>query len=224
MPQPYLLEICCDSYEDALAAQAGGAHRIELCAELPTGGLTPDFALFQKIKAALDIPVFVLIRCHEGGFFYKKVEIDLMVRQIQEFVKAGADGIVCGALTANGDLDLSATTRFIEAAQGLPFTFHRAFDEVKHPEQALEQLISLGCNRILTSGQKKTALEGISLLKKLQSQAGERLTILVAGSVRPNNFPTLLQYPEFKEFHSAARPSAGERVKVEWVEMLAIGC
>ncbi|MEZ5059326.1 MAG: copper homeostasis protein CutC [Saprospiraceae bacterium] len=223
MPQPYLLEICCDSYEDALAAQEGGAHRIELCAELPTGGLSPDLTLFKKVKAALDIPVFVLIRCRDGDFYYKKEEIDLMVSQIQEFVAAGADGIVCGALTANGDLDLSATTQFIEAAQGLPFTFHRAFDKVNHPEQALEQLISLGCNRILTSGQQKTALEGIPLLKKLQSQAADRLTILVAGSVRPTNLPTLLQHPEFKEFHSAARPSPSERVKAEWVEGMAIG-
>ncbi|MCB0661748.1 MAG: copper homeostasis protein CutC [Saprospiraceae bacterium] len=214
----YLLEICCDTLEDCLAAQQGGADRIELCALLPTGGLTPTFDLFKNVKKGINIPVFVLIRCREGNFVYSKEETDRMVHQIREFVSLGADGIVCGALTPDGQLDISATQQFIHAAAPLPFTFHRAFDAVKNPEQALQQLIELGTSRILTSGLQPTALQGLPLLKKLQHQAGEALTILVAGGVRPHNLPELVQQNNFREFHSAARPTPSGRVLAEWVE------
>jgi copper homeostasis protein len=217
-----ILEICCDTFQDCLSAQKGGADRIELCADLPTGGISPSFDLFKKVKAAVDIPVFVLVRCREGDFIFKKEEIDLMCSQIRDFVQLGADGIVCGALTADGQLNLHATRQFIEAAAPLPFTFHRAFDAVKNPETALQQLIELGASRILTSGQQATAVEGLPLLKKLQQLAGDALTILVAGGVRPHNLPLLAQEITFREFHSAARPSPADRVQATWVEEMKL--
>jgi copper homeostasis protein len=199
-----LLEICCDHLHSALAAQAGGADRIELCAALATDGLTPSMGLLQQVKQHLKIPVFVLIRCRPGSFVYDALEIQTMLSDIEHCKKMGADGIVGGALLEDGSIDLESTAALIEAARPLPFTFHKAFDLVSDPIVALDQLIELGTARVLTSGQAPTAVAGKALLQELAKKAGDRLHILCAGGIRDHNIGVLLHMPGIREFHSAA--------------------
>lgn len=199
-----LLEICCDHLHSALAAQAGGADRIELCAALSTDGITPSAGLLKQIKEQLDIPVFVLIRARPGNFVYSKEEIAVMVADIEQAKTLGADGIVSGALTESGQIDVPATTALITAAGELPFTFHKAFDLVPDPFAALDQLLVLGAARVLTSGLAASAIAGKPVLQQLADRAGEQLQILCAGGIRDYNIAELLDLDGVQEFHSAA--------------------
>lgn len=199
-----LLEICCDHLHSALAAQAGGADRIELCAALSTDGITPSAGLLTQIKEQLDIPVFVLIRARPGNFVYSKEEIAVMVADIEQAKTLGADGIVSGALTESGQIDVPATKALITAAGELPFTFHKAFDLVSDPFAALDQLLALGAARVLTSGQAASAVAGKPVLQQLADRAGEQLQILCAGGIRDYNIAELLDLDGVQEFHSAA--------------------
>lgn len=199
-----LLEICCDHLHSALAAQAGGADRIELCAALSTDGITPSAGLLTQIKEQLDIPVFVLIRARPGNFVYSKEEIAVMVADIEQAKTLGADGIVSGALTESGQIDVQATKALITAAGELPFTFHKAFDLVSDPFAALDQLLALGAARVLTSGQAASAVAGKPVLQQLADRAGEQLQILCAGGIRDYNIAELLDLDGVQEFHSAA--------------------
>ncbi len=204
------LEIVCTSLRDAVDAQQGGANRIELCARLSTGGLTPSAALLRKVKASVRIPVFVLIRPRGGDFCYTDAEWARLLRQIAEAKANGADGIVCGALLADGRLDVLRAAEMVAAAAPLPFTFHRAFDRCSDPLNAIDQLAKLGVQRILTSGQYPNALAGIDNLKTYHQYAAGRLTILVGGGVRPENLQQLMQVEGLKEFHSSGRGGDGQ--------------
>ena len=154
----YTLEVCAASMQSVAAAAAGGAHRIELCSALSLDGLTPSMGMIRIVKERFpQLTLHVLIRPREGNFVYNDVELATMQSDIIECRKAGADSVVVGALTSEGDIDLAAMERLMEAADTLPVTFHRAFDVCRHPEEALEQIIALGCRRILTSGQQPTA-------------------------------------------------------------------
>lgn len=160
----YQFEICTNSVESCLAAQEGGADRVELCAGIPEGGTTPSYGEIAIAREVLaHTRLHVIIRPRGGDFLYSDIEIRTMLKDIEIARKLGADGVVFGCLTAEGEVDLPVMQKLMEAAQGLSVTFHRAFDVCRNPQKALEQIIKLGCNRILTSGQQPTAELGIPL-------------------------------------------------------------
>jgi copper homeostasis protein len=181
-----LVEVCANSLESALNAEKCGADRIELCSELAVGGITPSYGLLKTIKADIKIPVHVLIRPRSGDFSYTKGEFDIMLRNIALCVKMGFDGIVSGVLNKDLTLDVDRTKKLIEASGDLKFTFHRAFDWVLNPTETLKQLEDLGVDYILSSGQKKSALEGIGLLSELNWQATS-CTIMPGSGVNAYN-------------------------------------
>jgi copper homeostasis protein len=198
-------EVCVDSVDGVLAAQRVGAHRVELCSGLFDGGLTPSIGLVETALAAVDgIGVYVIIRPRGGDFVYDVHEVAAMERDIGAIRAAGAPGIVIGALTPDGDIDRPVIERLIQAADGLPTTFHRAFDMTKGPHTALEALVSLGVDRILTSGQEATALEGTPLIAELVAQAGERIVIMAGGGVNERTAPRIVAATNVQELHFSA--------------------
>ena len=191
--------------QSVAAAAEGGARRIELCSALSLDGLTPSMGMIRIVKERFpQLTLHVLIRPREGNFVYNDVELATMQSDIIECRKAGADSIVVGALTPEGDIDLAAMQRLMEAADTLPVTFHRAFDVCRHPEEALEQVIALGCRRILTSGQQPTAEQGIPLLHRLNQQADGRIILMPGGGVNATNAPLILQQTGCQEIHASA--------------------
>jgi len=201
----YTLEVCAASMQSVAAAAAGGAHRIELCSALSLDGLTPSMGMIRIVKERFpQLTLHVLIRPREGNFVYNDVEQATMQSDIIECRKAGADSVVVGALTSEGDIDLAAMQRLMEAADTMPVTFHRAFDVCRHPEEALEQVIALGCRRILTSGQQPTAEQGIPLLHRLNQQADGRIILMPGGGVNATNAPLILQQTGCTEIHASA--------------------
>ncbi len=198
------LEVCCGNWQSVCAAASAGASRIELCSALPLGGLTPSMGLFRQVKAAFpNLLVHVLIRPREGGFVYTPEETDIILRDISHFIEAGADGIVCGALLPNGDIDQASLARMVKAAATKNFTFHRAFDYVKSPSDALHSLIELGCTHLLTSGSAASALQGVEHIRAWVEQAGEQLTIIPAAGVNAGNAVEILQKTGAKEIHAS---------------------
>ncbi len=198
-----IIEICANSFESAQAAQNAGANRIELCTELSVGGLTPSHGLLEKVVSELNIPTHVLIRPRSGNFTYSKEECDVMLRDIAFCKKMGCAGIVSGVLTSENKIDIEKTKQLIVASEGMEFTFHRAFDWVENPLKELQILIDLKVNRLLSSGQKPTAIAGISLLKELQKVANDQLEIMPGGGI---NLENALKFKEanFKSIHFSA--------------------
>ncbi len=156
-----LIEVCCGSAEDAIQSALGGAYRAELCSNLFQGGLTPTLGSFETVRATADIKINVMIRPREGGFCYTASEFQTALNDAKHFVKAGADGLVCGFLHENGEVDIDRTKRFVEAAQGLPVTFHRAIDVVPNWKKAFDELYACGIKRILTSAKRFLGCDGI---------------------------------------------------------------
>ena len=184
----YQFEICTNSVESCLAAQEGGADRVELCAGIPEGGTTPSYGEIITAREILKTTrLHVIIRPRSGDFLYSPIEVKTMLKDIEMAKQLGVDGVVFGCLTADGEIDLAIMQELMKASQGLSVTFHRAFDVCRSPEQALEQIIQLGCNRILTSGQRPTAESGIPLLRKLQEQAAGRIILLAGCGVNEKN-------------------------------------
>jgi len=198
-----VLEICASNYQSALNAQIAGAHRIELCTELSVGGLTPSYGLLKHVLNNLNIPVFVLIRPRSGNFTYSESEFEIMKDDINICTDLGCQGIVSGVLNEKGSIDIARTEKLIALSKPLPFTFHRAFDLTPDPFQALEQLIDLGVERILTSGQENSAEKGIMLLTQLNERANGRLTVLPGGGINWEN-AKLFKDGGFKELHASA--------------------
>ncbi|MBF4983246.1 copper homeostasis protein CutC [Nonlabens mediterrranea] len=198
-----LLEICASNYQSAVNAQKAGAHRIELCSELAVGGITPSYGLIKKVMEELTIPVMVLIRPRSGNFVYSDADFDIMKRDIELCKELGCAGIVSGVLTADFKIDIRHTSELIELARPLPFTFHRAFDHVEHPEQAVVDLVNLGAKRILTSGQHSKAIDGIENLKRFQKIAGDELIIMPGGGINAGNCSAFAK-ANFKEVHASA--------------------
>ncbi len=198
-----ILEICANSFESAQAAQVAGANRIELCTELSVGGLTPSHGLIEKVISELNISTHVLIRPRSGNFIYSEEEFDVMLRDISFCKKLGCAGIVSGFLTSDNKIDSDKTKQLIEASEGIEFTFHRAFDWVENPNEELQKLIDLKVNRLLSSGQKPTAIEGISLLKELQNLSNGQIEIMPGGGI---NLENVLKFKEagFKSIHFSA--------------------
>ena len=197
-----LLEVCANSLESALAAQKGGADRIELCHDLSVGGLTPSMETLEEVKARIDIPVYVLIRCRVGNFCYSKEELLVMEAQIKQVAALQFPGVVFGCLDEHQKIDHDATLKLMEAAGYMDVTFHKAFDEVPDPFEALDALRELGIQRILTSGSKRTAIEGNEVLADLVDEAGDEVIIMPGGSIRPENLPLLLETGA-AEYHSS---------------------
>ena len=199
------LELCTENLAGVLAAGEAGTHRIELCSALAEGGLTPSLGLFRQAKARSKLPIHVLVRPRAGDFCYGGLELTVMSDDIAQFREAGAAGLVFGALTPDGALDLPAMKRLMAAAEPLPVTFHRAFDVCREPFKVLEQLIALGVARLLTSGQKPDALAGMSLLKTLTEQAGDRLIVMAGGGVRAANAAQIVRETGVAELHFSAQ-------------------
>lgn len=202
----YSFEVCANSVESCLAAQAGGANRVELCAGIPEGGTTPSYGDIAVARELLkETRLHVIIRPRGGDFLYSPVEQRIMLKDIDLARKLGADGVVFGCLTAEGDVDLPLMRQLMEAAEDMSVTFHRAFDVCRNPQQALEDIIGLGCHRILTSGQQPTAEQGIPLLKNLQQQADGRIILLAGCGVNESNIARIAQETGIHEFHFSAR-------------------
>ena len=204
-----ILEICAGSVESAIAARDGGAKRIELCAALEVGGVTPSAGLIAQARKVEGVILNVIIRPRGGDFLYNEYEISCMTEDIRTCKRLGADGVVIGALTADGDIDTATCKKLIEAAEGMSITFHRAFDMCRDPHKALEELVSLGCDRVLTSGQAPTAEAGIPLLKQLVEKAAGRIIIMPGCGVNSANAATILQDTGATEIHASARKSVG---------------
>ena len=202
------IESCCTSFEEALAAQARGAHRIELCIDLSCGGVTPPHDLIRETVSRLSIPVNVLVRDPEClDFVYTEAAIIRMTDDIVFCRETGVAGIVIGALTQDGNIDIPTMRRLMEASRPLPVTFHRAYDVCNEdPREALEKIIDLGCKRLLSSGQAANAWEGRDLLTELVTQAGSRLIVMPGCGVRPDNLNALAEITRAKEFHGTAIP------------------
>ncbi len=210
----YQFEVCANSVESCLAAQTGGANRVELCAGIPEGGTTPSYGEISMAREILDTTrLHVIIRPRGGDFLYSPIEVKTMLKDIEIARKLGVDGVVFGCLTANGEIDSTAMQELMLASQGLSVTFHRAFDVCCNPKEALEQIIELGCNRILTSGQQATAEQGIPLLKELQEQAAGRIILLTGCGVNENNIARIAQETGIQEFHFSARESIISEMK-----------
>lgn len=198
------LEVCCGDLQSVRAAIEGGAHRVELCEALELDGLTPSEAMMES-AIGMGIPVQVLIRVREGDFVYSKDEICKMRNDIRLARKLGAAGVVIGALMPDGSIDEEAIRCMMDEAEGLSVTFHRAFDVCRKPEEALEKIISLGCHRLLTSGQATTAEQGIPMLKKLIEQADGRIIIMPGAGVNPQNASRILEETGAIEIHGSLR-------------------
>ena len=201
----YKFEICANSVASCIAAQEGGADRVELCSGIPEGGTTPSFGMIRKARASIDIGLNVIIRPRGGDFLYSEDELEEMIHDIRIAEELGADGLVFGCLTKEGNIDKKAMSILMEAAGNLPVTFHRAFDHSADPLKALEDIIELGCARILTSGCRPTALEGADLLAQLVEKAGDRIIIMPGCGVKESNIAEIARLSGAREFHFSAR-------------------
>lgn len=201
----YKLEICANSVTSCVEAQKGGAYRVELCAAIPEGGTTPSYGDIAVARELLDIKLNVIIRPRGGDFLYSPLEQKIMLKDIEMARQLGVDGVVIGCLTADGEVDMERNRELIEAAGEMSVTFHRAFDMSRNPIDSLEKIISLGCHRILTSGQLPTAEQGIPLLKKLVQQAGDRIIIMPGSGINMHNISTIARETGATEFHLSAR-------------------
>lgn len=196
-----LVEACVDAIDAAREAEQGGAGRIELCGELLQGGVTPSAGLIEAVKAKVKIPVCVLIRPRTGDFLYSDDEVDVMRRDIAVCKALGVAGVVLGALTTEGDVDEARMKALIESAQPMTVTFHRAFDFARDRERALDVLVALGVERVLTSGGAATALEGAAELSRLVHRAAARVVVMAGGSITPANVADVVRSTGVREVH-----------------------
>ena len=201
MSRPIILEICLDSVESAIAAQQGGANRVELCDNLLEGGTTPSAGTIALARKNIDIDLNVMIRPRGGDFCYTDVEFEVMKYDIEQAKRLGANGVVIGLLNPDGSVDAARTGALVELARPMSVTFHRAFDMTRDPQAALETLVKLGLDRILTSGQENSVLEGLDLITELVRQAGERIIIMPGGGVTERNIQKIVAQSGVKEIH-----------------------
>jgi copper homeostasis protein len=203
-----LVEAAVESLDDALAAVEGGASRLELCGDLKVGGVTPPASLVSTVLERIGAPVFVMIRPRGGSFTYSRTEFDLMRRDVDAMRGLGVDGIVLGLLDERGGIDVRRTELLVAAADGLPVTFHRAFDRVRDYRDALEALIDTGVDRVLTSGGAPTALAGVDVLSDLAQQAGDALIVVAGGEVREHNAREIVEHSGVREVHARCESDA----------------
>jgi copper homeostasis protein len=199
------LEIAANSLGSALAAQDGGADRVELCENLGEGGCTPSYGTLVLVRERLRIGLHVLVRPRAGDFLYAPHEVETMLRDIELCVRLGCDGVVIGALDADGGIDVALSRQLIDAAAGLDVTFHRAFDVTPDPVRALEQVIALGCRRVLTSGGQASAPEGAEVIAALVRQAAGRIEVMAGAGVTVDNVAALVRATGVADLHASAK-------------------
>ena len=215
-----LVEACVDSVQSAIAAETGGAQRLELCASLNDGGTTPSAGTIAAIKAHVAIPVFVIVRPRGGDFFYDAHELDVTRRDIAVALDLGADGLVIGALGPDARIDHQVVRSLLRDVGAVPITFHRAFDVAADLDDALDALVSLGIRRVLTSGGAMTALEGVHRLASLVTRAAGRIEVMAGGGIRAEHVETIVRQSGVREIHvrgtrvrPAHMPTAHARVR-----------
>lgn len=203
--QSVVIEVATSDFITTAAAVSGGADRIELCANLAEGGTTPSSGTIRQCRERFTIPIYPIIRNRGGDFFYTDDEFSIMLRDVQVCRELGCDGVVVGMLNRDGTLDITRTAKLISAAYPMGVTFHRAFDRCADPFAALEQLVEIGCERILTSGQRPNVVYGVELVASLQQAAGNRIIIMPGSGVRKENIRMLAEKTGCTEFHSSLR-------------------
>lgn len=203
------IECCCTSVDEVTEAVAGGASRIEMCEDLEVGGVTPSGRLIRQVLDVCPLPVNVLVRPRGGDFVFSEEEEEQMKQDILNCKELGVNGVVIGALRRDGNVDTDMMHRLIQAARPLSVTFHRAFDCCNDPFRALEDVISLGCDRLLTSGLAASAYEGRELIARLVSLAGDRIVIMPGAGIRPSNITALAQTTRAREYHGSAHSECG---------------
>jgi copper homeostasis protein len=200
-----ILEICCYNLESVINAAAAGADRIELCADPGAGGTTPGIGLIKTVRKKVDIAIYPIIRIRGGDFLFSDEEFQVMLQEVESCKSAGCEGIVFGMLQSDGRVDKLHASKLVEKAYPLGVCFHRAFDWTRNPFEALEDIIDLGCERILTSGQQPTAIMGASLIRDLIKLAGGRIEVMPGSGIRAHNIKDLKKETGAMQFHSSAR-------------------
>ena len=201
MATDILIEACVDSVESGVAAERGGAQRLELCDNLVEGGTTPSAGAIAECRKRVSIPLYVMIRPRGGDFLYSDVEVEVMRRDILHATQLGADGVVLGLLQPDGTVDAVRTAALARAARPLDVTFHRAIDVARDPEEALEALIAVGVDRVLTSGRAATALQGATVIARLVAHAAGRIVILAGGGIDERNVRSVVKKTGVHEVH-----------------------
>ena len=201
MEESIKIEICLDSVESVIIAERAGADRVELCSDLFEGGITPTVGTFLLAKERTNIPINVMIRPRSGDFCYSDIEFEVMKKEALFFKENGADALVFGILTPDGEIDKIRTKELIDIARPLPVTFHRAFDMTRDAFRSLDALISLGVERVLTSGLEATVLEGADTLRALVERAGERMIVMPGSGINERNFNKIKNLIGAKEYH-----------------------
>jgi copper homeostasis protein len=198
---PILIEVCVDSVSSAIAAERGGAGRIELCSNLFEGGVTPSAGLIEQTRARTSVGLQVMVRPRGGDFCYTREEFETIQSDIAAIKKLGADGVVFGLLAAEGNVDIDRTRQLIELARPLNVTFHRAFDMSADLFRALEDICTTGADRILTSGGERTCMEGVPTITRLVKAAGDRIAIMAGGNIRDHNARSIIEKTGIREIH-----------------------
>lgn len=204
MSAKVLVEVCVDSVESAVAAQNGGADRVELCDNLMEGGTTPSYGSIEIARELLQIGLHVIIRPRGGDFLYSDIEFEIMCRDIEVAKRLGADGVVIGILTSDGGIDTMRTGKLVELARPMSVTFHRAFDVCRDPNRAVDELAAIGVDRLLTSGQEANAVEGMDLIAELVKHASGRIEIMVCGNLSERNVKKVIAATGVREVHFTA--------------------
>ena len=223
MPKVYyknILEIACFSVEACLEAEKAGADRIEFCAEYGIGGITPKHEDVLRVKKLISIPVHVIIRPRGGNFLYSSEEIEIMKNDILFCKSIGINGVVFGVLNAFNKIDLEINKELIEFAKPMSTTFHRAIDECENLEEAISDVIKLGFDRVLTSGGKKNALDGVEELRTLNRKFGTTIIVIAGGGIRSSNFKSMINETQCKEYHSAAITNNTDLIDANEVTLL----
>ncbi len=203
-----MVEVCANGVESCIAAQTGGADRVELCASIPEGGTTPSYGEIKVARRVLTTTrLHVIIRPRGGDFLYSDLQVERMAADIAVCRELGVDGVVFGCLNADGTIDVEKNRYLMECSRGMSVTMHRAFDRVADPERALEEIIDLGFDRILTSGQQPKAVQGVESLAKLNRQAAGRIILMAGSGVTEQNIKEIYEVTGLHEFHFSARES-----------------
>jgi copper homeostasis protein len=201
----YIIEIATSDFLTTRSAVEGGADRIELCANLAEGGTTPSAGHLKKCRDSFSVLIYPIIRPRGGDFLYSAEEFEIMLHDVRLSKEIGCDGVVLGMLNKDGSIDIQRTAKLVEVAYPLGVTFHRAFDRCKDPFEAMEQLIQIGCERILTSGQQPSAPDAVELIAQLNKEAAERIIVMPGSGVRKENIKMLAEKTGCVEFHSSLR-------------------